>query len=154
VRQKVLSRDGGRCVVCGTDQDLQIHHLAAAADGGSLAPSNLVVLVATTISRRRSVSRGGSLLLRKEESMDRGLIIMPRDDEEARRIISALEDLGVETHIVADTVEVGGDITKRPKLRCTFCGKKQQEVNRLIAGPATYICNECVDICVEIKRDD
>lgn len=35
-------------------------------------------------------------------------------------------------------------------LRCTFCGKKQSEVSKLIAGPTCSICNECVGLCQEI----
>ena len=35
-------------------------------------------------------------------------------------------------------------------LRCSFCGKHQRQVNKLIAGPDVYICNECVDLCVQI----
>ncbi len=39
-------------------------------------------------------------------------------------------------------------------LRCSFCGKSQNEVKKLIAGPSVYICNECIDICLEIINDD
>lgn len=39
-------------------------------------------------------------------------------------------------------------------LRCSFCGKSQNEVKKLIAGPNVYICNECIDICNEIINDD
>ena len=39
-------------------------------------------------------------------------------------------------------------------LRCSFCGKSQTEVKKLIAGPSVYICNECIDICNEIINDD
>jgi ATP-dependent Clp protease ATP-binding subunit ClpX len=35
-------------------------------------------------------------------------------------------------------------------LRCSFCGNHQRQVDKLIAGPGVYICNECVDLCVEI----
>jgi ATP-dependent Clp protease ATP-binding subunit ClpX len=35
-------------------------------------------------------------------------------------------------------------------LTCSFCGKRQRQVDKLIAGPGVYICNECVDLCVEI----
>ena len=35
-------------------------------------------------------------------------------------------------------------------LTCSFCGKRQRQVERLIAGPGVYICNECIDLCVEI----
>ncbi len=39
-------------------------------------------------------------------------------------------------------------------LRCSFCGKTQNEVKKLIAGPSVYVCNECIDICNEIINDD
>ncbi len=39
-------------------------------------------------------------------------------------------------------------------MRCSFCGKSQNEVKKLIAGPSVYICNECIDICNEIINDD
>ena len=35
----------------------------------------------------------------------------------------------------------------KSKLNCSFCGKSQSKVKKLIAGPNTYICNECVDLC-------
>jgi len=36
------------------------------------------------------------------------------------------------------------------KVRCSFCGKWQDQVQRIIAGPCAYICNECVGLCNEI----
>lgn len=39
-------------------------------------------------------------------------------------------------------------------LRCSFCDKPQNEVRKLIAGPAAFICDECVAICVEIVASD
>src|SRR5262245_66307662 len=39
------------------------------------------------------------------------------------------------------------------KLRCSFCGKSQSEVKKLIAGPSVHICGECVNICSEIVAD-
>jgi len=39
-------------------------------------------------------------------------------------------------------------------LHCSFCGKTQHKVKKLIAGPSVYICNECIDICTEIIADD
>src|SRR5260370_13043797 len=39
-------------------------------------------------------------------------------------------------------------------LRWSFCGKSQNEVKKVIAGPTVYICNECIDICNEIITDD
>ena len=45
---------------------------------------------------------------------------------------------------------------RRPEelLTCSFCGKSQNDVRKLIAGPGVYICNECIDICNEIINDD
>lgn len=37
--------------------------------------------------------------------------------------------------------------------RCTFCGKHQAQVDRLIAGPGVFICNECVDLCQQIIQE-
>ncbi len=39
-------------------------------------------------------------------------------------------------------------------LYCSFCGKSQHEVRKLIAGPSVFICEECVDLCNEIIRED
>jgi ATP-dependent protease Clp ATPase subunit len=36
------------------------------------------------------------------------------------------------------------------KLKCSFCGKRASEVARLIAGPSVFICDGCVDACIEI----
>jgi len=38
-------------------------------------------------------------------------------------------------------------------LYCSFCGKSQHEVTKLIAGPAVFICDECVDVCIDIIDD-
>ena len=34
--------------------------------------------------------------------------------------------------------------------RCSFCGKTEQEVDKLLSGPGVYICNECIDMCNSI----
>jgi len=39
-------------------------------------------------------------------------------------------------------------------LRCSFCNKSQKDVKKLIAGPTAYICDECVDICLDIIAED
>src|SRR6478736_6114578 len=38
-------------------------------------------------------------------------------------------------------------------LKCSFCGKSQKQVQQLIAGPAVYICDECVELCNEIIEE-
>ena len=43
---------------------------------------------------------------------------------------------------------------EKDNLHCSFCGKSQKEVKKLIAGPTVYICNECVDLCNEIIDDE
>ena len=44
--------------------------------------------------------------------------------------------------------------TSTDKLNCSFCGKSQDEVKKLIAGPSVYICNECVDLCNDIIEEE
>jgi ATP-dependent Clp protease ATP-binding subunit ClpX len=44
--------------------------------------------------------------------------------------------------------------TSSDLLRCSFCNKSQREVRKLIAGPNVYICDECVDICLDIIAED
>ena len=40
------------------------------------------------------------------------------------------------------------------KLRCSFCGKTQDQVKKLIAGPNVYICDECIDLCADIIDEE
>ncbi|ADD69554.1 ATP-dependent Clp protease, ATP-binding subunit ClpX [Denitrovibrio acetiphilus DSM 12809] len=43
---------------------------------------------------------------------------------------------------------------KKETLSCSFCGKSQDEVKKLIAGPNVFICNECIELCNEILKED
>ena len=49
---------------------------------------------------------------------------------------------------------MANDLLKDRKPRCAFCGKSQDEVNRLVAGPHVYICDQCVQLCSEIISDE
>ena len=51
------------------------------------------------------------------------------------------------THVAR--VGDGGDL-----LKCSFCGKSQKQVKKLIAGPGVYICDECIDLCNEIIEEE
>lgn len=104
--------------------------------------------------------------------MNHELIIKfaPKEDEEAKRIITAVDALGFE---IVGAIQIkstlgaeaqrsrgatfSGDHRIRqsvPLSSCTFCGKEDLEVKALVAGPVTYICDECVDLCVEIIGQD
>jgi ATP-dependent Clp protease ATP-binding subunit ClpX len=43
---------------------------------------------------------------------------------------------------------------KEALLRCSFCGKTQEEVKKIIAGPTVYICDECIDLCNDIMEEE
>lgn len=45
-------------------------------------------------------------------------------------------------------------MSSQQTLYCSFCGKSQHEVKKLIAGPSVFVCNECVDLCNEIIREE
>ena len=51
-----------------------------------------------------------------------------------------------------DNNHSGNDTEKL--LYCSFCGKSQHEVKKLIAGPSVYVCDECVELCNDIIREE
>src|SRR5882672_10425423 len=77
-----------------------------------------------------------------------------------------LRSLWVEAEAFATTIQsvrasvtengmskVGGSDSKNT-LYCSFCGKSQHEVRKLIAGPTVFICDECVELCMDIIREE
>jgi ATP-dependent Clp protease ATP-binding subunit ClpX len=48
----------------------------------------------------------------------------------------------------------GGSSESKNTLYCSFCGKSQHEVRKLIAGPTVFICDECVELCMDIIREE
>ena len=42
----------------------------------------------------------------------------------------------------------------KESLFCSFCGKNQKEVKKLIAGPSVFVCDECVELCMDIIKED
>jgi ClpX C4-type zinc finger/Clp amino terminal domain, pathogenicity island component len=76
----------------------------------------------------------------------------------ARRVLS---HLGVSTAAVKRELDgyVGPGKQRRRKrgkadLACSFCGKSQTQVKKLIGGPGVYICDECIDLCLEILAEE
>lgn len=49
---------------------------------------------------------------------------------------------------------MAGNEGKQKVLHCSFCGKSQHEVRKLIAGPSVYVCDECVALCTEIIKEE
>ncbi|AQQ52868.1 ATP-dependent protease ATP-binding subunit ClpX [Planococcus lenghuensis] len=43
---------------------------------------------------------------------------------------------------------------EKDHLKCSFCGKPQEQVRKLVAGPGVYICDECIDLCTEIVEEE
>ncbi|MBI4817554.1 MAG: ATP-dependent Clp protease ATP-binding subunit ClpX [Deltaproteobacteria bacterium] len=48
----------------------------------------------------------------------------------------------------------GRDANRNQNLSCSFCGKNQREVKKLIAGPTVYICDDCIRLCTDIIKED
>ena len=42
----------------------------------------------------------------------------------------------------------------KDSVKCSFCGKSQDMVNRIVAGPGVFICNECVNVCLDILKEE
>ena len=47
-----------------------------------------------------------------------------------------------------------GSTSNKNTLFCSFCGKSQHEVKKLIAGPTVFICDECVELCMDIIKEE
>ena len=47
-----------------------------------------------------------------------------------------------------------GKYDESKQLKCSFCGKPQDQVRRLVAGPNVYICDECIDLCQDIIKEE
>src|SRR6187431_3701768 len=58
---------------------------------------------------------------------------------------------GCETREGIDVARIGDGADL---LKCSFCGKSQKQVKKLIAGPGVYICDECIDLCNEIIEEE
>src|SRR6202166_4370570 len=60
-----------------------------------------------------------------------------------------------DSYLVGDSEmsKVGSSDSKNT-LYCSFCGKSQHEVRKLIAGPTVFICDECVELCMDIIREE
>src|ERR1700739_1108881 len=43
---------------------------------------------------------------------------------------------------------------EKGQLKCSFCGKTQEQVRKLVAGPGVYICDECIELCNEIIEEE
>ncbi|KHF33517.1 ATP-dependent Clp protease ATP-binding subunit ClpX [Paenibacillus sp. P1XP2] len=43
---------------------------------------------------------------------------------------------------------------EKGQLKCSFCGKSQEQVRKLVAGPGVYICDECIELCTEIVEEE
>ena len=55
---------------------------------------------------------------------------------------------------IVSEVKLMAKFDDKKQLKCSFCGKNQDQVKRLIAGPGVYICDECIELCSEIISDE
>jgi hypothetical protein len=65
--------------------------------------------------------------------------------------LTAIEEVAMTAAVATQTPATD---TAAKELRCTFCGKSQFDVRKLIAGTTAFICDECVSLCVKICEDD
>jgi ClpX C4-type zinc finger len=69
--------------------------------------------------------------------------------------LTAIEEVAMTADVTPDTqAPAAATDTAAKELRCSFCGKSQFDVRKLIAGPTIFICDECVALCVKICDDD
>jgi ATP-dependent Clp endopeptidase proteolytic subunit ClpP len=104
-----------------------------------------------------------SILVKSHTGKDMNQI---RKDTDRDYFMSGQEaqEYGIVDHVITnrddlDNLEYGGiswqkKMTPMTILFCSFCGKNQKEVKKLIAGPAVYICDECIQLCSEIIEEE
>ena len=97
-------------------------------------------LLRTSLSRISRTSTGSTRYLRESSVTPRGIV--------AERSIVCRGCLGTLSMIVSTAGHQGP--APQAVLYCSFCGKAQHEVNKLVAGPAVFICDECIDLCSDI----
>ena len=71
-----------------------------------------------------------------------------------RKFVKDKEDEDLE---IPSFLRKADDLDKEDKsltYYCSFCGKSQHEVKKLVAGPTVFICDECVDLCVDIIKEE
>ena len=77
----------------------------------------------------------------------------PNADLDARAC--AFEELGKAARQVAKQLDNDGQRELSSELaRCAFCGKRARDVRKIIAGPTSAICDECIDLCVEVLDEE
>ena len=76
------------------------------------------------------------------------------EDREDRlgRIEAAIAALTAKIAVLTRPLRLAGG--RHSTLYCSFCGKSQHEVDKLVAGPSIFICNECTDLCYGIVHKD
>jgi len=76
-----------------------------------------------------------------------------RIEEELAALSSKLDNLRtVLAQVFKRSLQVAGG--RASTLYCSFCGKSRHEVDKLIAGPSLFICNECTDLCYGMVHKD
>jgi ClpX C4-type zinc finger len=82
-------------------------------------------------------------------------IILDLSEHDARKVLAVIFEKfpnlsGVSMPVITH-VGFSNTLEEKPKgLCCGFCGKSQSQVEKLIAGPMVFICNECIGLCVDI----
>jgi hypothetical protein len=70
-------------------------------------------------------------------------------------ILSAKIEAAARANDLPALARVGAPESEAPQpLRCSFCSKSQHDVRKLIAGPGVYICDECVELCLDVIREE
>ena len=115
--------------------------LAIASEGESVAG----VVLREQVGSDLSVVRDRVMELLAEPGMG--------DPGPGRPMVSGPPD-SPEAPVVQATNERRPAGKPRQLIKCSFCGKSQNQVEKLIAGPGVFICSECIDLCVEIIEEE
>jgi ATP-dependent protease Clp ATPase subunit len=86
------------------------------------------------------------------------LLEMGQFTEQEQKVLRRMARGGRYYEVVAREFDLGRDVVRQAArrifLECSFCEKSHNHVDRLVGGPGVYICNECIELCIEIIEEE
>ena len=95
------------------------------------------------------VDRTGQPLDKIERDTDRDFFMSAEEAKRTALLTRCSADRSIPKGVVSCL-----NLTMKGQLKCSFCGKSQEQVRKLVAGPGVYICDECIELCTEIVEEE
>jgi phage shock protein A len=122
------------------------------AVGGQIA--DLKLQLDLLAAQEQSLGTTSQRIQRHAERFRTEKVLLQASYGAADALVAAVEALGVAPTVTASAWASAKASTDLQARRCSFCGKSERQVERMIAGPRVSICSECVELCQRIIDDE